>query len=81
MVAAVSYLKFEEVKDTGKTKVFSVESIQGGDRLGSIKWHAPWRRYVLFPSSNVLFDSNCLLEICSFIGRLMLDRIESKYQK
>lgn len=74
MKPAVSYLQFNQVRDTGKTKVFQVVSIQRGIPLGEVKWFAAWRRYVFFPEQSTLFDANCLDELQRFIGRLMLDR-------
>jgi hypothetical protein len=79
MSPAVSYLRFDEVQDTGKTKVFRVSSVQHDIDLGKIKWFATWRRYAFFPESSTVFDSNCLFEIQSFIARLMLDR--EKYHR
>lgn len=68
----MSYLNIrrERQSDSGLTGIFSVKTI-GYDELGEIRWHAPWRRYVFYPNSGTLFDSSCLLEICSFIGNEM----------
>lgn len=68
------FIKFTEIHDTGKTKVFSVTPKTGDDELGKICWYPAWRRYVLFPASQTLFDSKCLNDITTFIDVLMADR-------
>jgi hypothetical protein len=62
-------LQFSDIKDTGKTKQYSVGC--NNDYLGIIKWYAPWRRYTFFPKENTLFDNNCLKEIINFIDNQM----------
>ena len=70
---AKSFLKFTEIKDTGKTKVFDVSNLQG-DSLGRIGWFAAWRRYTYWPVCTTVYDASCLKEITVFINNLMLDR-------
>lgn len=35
--------------------------------LGLITWHSPWRCYVLEPRPQVLFNSECMLDIARFM--------------
>jgi len=67
-----SYLSFVEIKDTGKTKVYTVLNKDYQD-LGIISWRTGWRRHVFSPY-NAVFDVSCLNEICNFINVLMEDR-------
>lgn len=69
----MGFLKFTEIKDTGKTKVFSVTNLSG-DNLALVKWHAGWRKYTFQPVEYTIFDSSCLKEITEYIDKLMEDR-------
>ncbi len=75
----MTHLKILETHDTGKTKVFTVQSVHGGT-LGRIIWYSQWRRYTLQPAAATVWDSSCLLEVRDFIDRLMLDR-DMRYRK
>lgn len=68
-------LKFVVYSDTGKTKVWVVES-PGGERLGQIRWMSQWRRYCFYPDSGTLYDADCLGTIVSFIMARMKERKE-----
>jgi hypothetical protein len=61
-------LKFDEIEDTGKTKKWNVTS---NARLGVVRWHAPWRRYVFHASFDSIFDASCLQEIETFMNEQM----------
>jgi len=69
----MAYLEFLEIKDTGKTKVFSIKS-KHGYVLGFISWYSGWRRYIFKPSNETIFDVKCLEEIILFINELMTNR-------
>lgn len=69
-----SFLDFTEIRDTGKTKVYSITSKQGGDSLGRIAWFSNWRKYTFWTECNNIFDSKCLKEITDFMDKLMEDR-------
>jgi hypothetical protein len=60
-------LRFKQVKDTGKTAVWGVQSVHNDVWLGRVKWHSPWRRYVYLPEPDTLYDKECLDEIRRFI--------------
>lgn len=67
---------------SGKTRVWGVLSsrwiVPRGTvqtELGTIKWYAPWRRYVFFPQGGTLFDAGCLAEIAQFIKQQMEARL------
>jgi len=51
-----------------KTKRWQVRNTSGG-HLGSIRWHASWRRYCYFPDVRSLYDPSCLREITDFLER------------
>lgn len=68
------YLRFIETADTGKTKVWDVLSRSRGNRLAVIKWHGPWRQYVMYPEHPTLWNVGCLSDIQSFITARMAER-------
>lgn len=68
------HLTFEELKDTGKTKVWGVESTHSEDVLGKIRWYWAWRRYVFFPEPYTFFDVDCMNTISKFIADEMEKR-------
>ena len=68
------YLEFVMFADTGKTKVWAVNSLRHGDMLGIIKWYGPWRQYAFFPQPETLFNRECMGDICIFIERAMGER-------
>jgi hypothetical protein len=68
------YLDFVMVHDTGKTKVYSVDSRSQGARLGLLKWYGPWRQYTLMPEPDTVWNKTCLLDITAFIDGLMRER-------
>lgn len=43
----MTFLQFTEIPWNGKTQVWRVENSNDGSRLGIIKWHGAWRKYVL----------------------------------
>jgi hypothetical protein len=57
-------VKFKHYSDSMKTKVFAVQDARG-DELGTIRWHAPWRKYVFAPRAETLYDAKCMREIAS----------------
>lgn len=62
-------LNFDSVgrSPSGLTNIWEVRSVHTGVDVGQIKWYAPWRRYTLWPSPAVIFDSLCLREIAEFL--------------
>lgn len=65
------HLEFQEVRDTGKTYVWSVVNRQSQIVLGVIRWYGGWRRYVFYPASDMVFDAKCLMSIVEFITTQM----------
>jgi len=71
------YLRFFDITPHGrKTKIISIGPINDNMTLGLIKWHGAWRKYCFFPSYDVLYDTNCLKDVISFIDQLMSERKE-----
>ncbi len=75
----MSHLKIIETHDTGKTKVFTVQSVHGGT-LGRIIWYSQWRRYTLQPDGATVWDAFCLREVVEFMDKIMKER-DPAYQK
>ena len=65
------WIEFKEVRDTGKTKVFEVIAVEDGFKLGEMKWFGRWRKYSFFPSSETVFEKDCLQDIADFLDGLM----------
>lgn len=65
----MSHLNFSIFGTTpsGKTRIWNVKSV-GPARplLGTVKWYAPWRKYVFEPLSQTIYDAACLTEISQF---------------
>lgn len=64
----MSFLNFVELgrSASGKTRIVQVKDRPGG-LLGSISWHAPWRRYCFESRSGIVFDANCLRDIAEHL--------------
>lgn len=69
------YLRFVEVRDTGKTKIWEVRH---GDLLATIAWYPGWRQYVLRPEPGTIWNVGCLAVVEGFIGAQMRERARSK---
>lgn len=70
----MTYIEFTEIADTGKTKIWSVDNTNDGSHIGQVKWHGPWRKYVLRPASNTIWSPDCLAEVAKFIEFRMKER-------
>jgi hypothetical protein len=54
---------------SGKTEIYRVQNKNSTDKLGLIKWHAPWRQYTFLTSGvDAIFSAGCLLDIATFVG-------------
>ena len=70
----MKWIKFQEARNTGKTKIWDVVTKDGATLLGQIKWYSPWRKYSFFPSENTVSEPTCLKDIASFIEGEMYER-------
>lgn len=69
------WLEFKELPNEGrKTKVFGIRNKRTDFQLGHILWHTGFRKYAFYPTSNTVFDPQCLEDIIDFIKKLMNDR-------
>lgn len=75
------HLKFNEIKDTGKTKVWEIENKHQNTTIGLIKWNGGWRKYCLFPYEDTMFDTKCIKTIMEFIDDRMNERKEARKKK
>jgi len=73
LLKVTKYLNYTEVGNTGKTKLVGVGN-NYGEKLGYIKYHSPWRKYIFSPITDSLYDTSCLKDICDFIDELMAER-------
>lgn len=70
----MTFLGFREISDTGKTKTWRVDNTRDGSYLGIVRWHGPWRKYVLFPQPDTIWSPDCLADVAGFIGARMAER-------
>jgi hypothetical protein len=71
-LAPTRYLRFEQIHRPKRvTMTWAVVSQSSSVKLGEIRWHSPWRQYVFFPSSETLFNIECMVTICDRIQTLM----------
>jgi len=68
------YLIFKQIPFDGKTKRFEVISKSRGDVLGRISWYGAWRQYTFSPSTNTIWNKDCLKDIQDFLMQLMEER-------
>jgi len=68
------YLEFDKVGDTGKTEIWNVLSRSSGFILGQIKWYSAWRQYCFWPTSDTIFNPECMDDITKAIRELMEQR-------
>lgn len=62
------FLAFIEFKDPRKNYV--VMNKKDGSLLGIIYFYSKWKKFVLFTSGELVFDSTCLDDISSFMKEL-----------
>jgi len=63
---------FTRPSESGKTKVFRVNTINENITLGEVRWYAPWRKYAFYPEWNTLYEERCLRDIADFVGRVTI---------
>jgi len=68
------YIRIVEVEKKPKTSVYQVINKRYGDVLGIIRWHGPWRRYILDIQEQTLWNDGCLKEVTGFMVGLKLGR-------
>ena len=67
MYKVSKWIKFIEVDEKPKTKVWSVQTIESELEIGIIKWRPSWRKYCFFPDNETVFEEDCLRDIADFI--------------
>ena len=71
-----SYLTFEQIPSgmtmKRKTKVFDVNVC--GDSIGTVKWNNNWRQYCFYPSNDMMWSHDCLIDVFWFLYGLMRER-------
>lgn len=74
---STEYLVFDELRVETKTRQWTVSSLRHGDILGHIRWHGPWRQFVLV-SHDAIFNKGCLKDIENFLADAYVDWQRSK---
>lgn len=65
------YLRFNLIRDTGKTQLYEVVSAHRGTVLGRISWYGPWRQYIFEPELDTIWNKECLQDLVGELDRLM----------
>lgn len=68
------WIYFSAVVNTGKTTVYNCYNKEHETFLGQVKWYGAFRKYSFFPEPNIVFETQCLKDIASFLDQLMLER-------
>lgn len=63
-------LRFVEIYQLGKTRIFDVFSNHSNDHLGRIHWRSGWRCYVMSYSDNIDMSLSCNIELNKFMHEL-----------
>ena len=65
-----SYIKFENLRPTGKTRITRISTVEDGYTLGVIKFFGPWRQYTFQPYENTVLNSDCMMEITAKLDEM-----------
>ena len=69
-------LRFEKLKQEGKTKRYDMYSNHSGDFLGFIHWRSGWRCYVISYGNGIDMSLSCNKELNKFMEQLEEERKE-----
>lgn len=61
---------------SGKTRVWHVVNVirpETPDRIGIVKWHGAWRKYIYLSPPESFYDHDCLRMIADFIETATTD--------
>ena len=73
----MAFLVFVEHPNPGKkTKRWLIVPANGGNSIGYIEFHAPWRKYIWGMLNNAIFDVKCTEEVVQFLKQHANDRQE-----
>lgn len=64
------YLEFKEIPFEGKAEKFEVISKNHRYVLGRISFYPQWLQYVFSPSSETIWNKDCLNDIQKFLDKL-----------
>lgn len=67
------WIEFTIQSHTGKTKVYNCYNPEYESFLGQVKWYNGFRKYSFFPEANIVFETQCLKDITSFLDALMVE--------
>lgn len=66
-------IEFCSMSKSGKTALYDVFPKGSDSSIGSVGWHAPWRRYAFFPLPGTLYEQDCLRDIADALEGLTGD--------
>lgn len=73
-IKTTKYLKFDIVRDTGKTKIVFIINIHHDEVIGEIRWFSRWRQYCFLPNHGTVWNTSCLDDVNAVIKQLMNER-------
>jgi len=59
--------KLNDRRLKAKTDIWEVWSLDEASHIGQVRWYSPWRKYCFFPSSQTVWEQDCLRHIAEFI--------------
>jgi hypothetical protein len=65
-------------RDLERTGIFTVETLDGHDRLGTIRWWGTWRKYSFFPDAGTLYEPKCLRDLANCVEQLTQDHLSQR---
>lgn len=78
VVFSGKWILVRKIGHTERTGIFSVETRDGQDRLGTVRWWAPWRKYSFFPDAGTLYEPMCLRDLANYVERLTQDHLNRR---
>lgn len=72
------WIRFDQIPYSGKTKKYRCVNKEFGSEIGIVMWYGAFRKYSFLPNPNMVFESQCLKDIASFLESLMLERKTEK---
>lgn len=73
-----NHLSYQLAEQQPRTEVWHVISSHSGELLGVIRWHGPWRQYVICPADGTYWSAGCLQDVQARINNLMVKRRERR---
>ncbi len=74
------YFERDDEDSTGKTSVWDCWN-RSEERLGMVRWYAPWRQYCFYTNGDIILAKSCLLDIAEFCHDLRAYELEQRKEQ